>query len=74
MLVDIAADAWLLGGPIYMLLRMSLPWQHTRLLIFIFATSILTTLAGLVHAIFIFERQVSAVGVSAHAQVRPSLL
>lgn len=69
-LADVAGDSWMLGGPVYILLRMALPWDHTRLLMFIFGTSILNTAAGAVHAMFIFQAKRTAAAVVAHIQVR----
>lgn len=69
-IADIAADLWLLGAPVYMMLLLKLPRNHTRLILCIFATGILTTAAGIVHCVYIFLNKGMLVGMTGHLEVR----
>ncbi|TFK36605.1 hypothetical protein BDQ12DRAFT_686710 [Crucibulum laeve] len=70
---DILADLWLIGGPAYMLLQMRLPRNDNRLLFVIFACGILTTVASIVHSVYILLGQPIAIGLTAHIQAGVSV-
>lgn len=65
----IVADVWLLGAPVYLVLHVKLPSNHSRLLASIFATAVLTTAASVTHCVYIFRNDNFLVGITAYVEV-----
>lgn len=51
---ELSADACLIGIPLRMLWRVKLPRKQRRLILLIFASSVINSLAGIVYAVLVF--------------------
>ncbi|KAF9461509.1 hypothetical protein BDZ94DRAFT_808821 [Collybia nuda] len=78
--LDITADTCLVFIPLHMLWRVKLPRTQRRLILSVFASSILSSLAGVVYAVFVFCAQISrstnwshAIGLSANIKAAVTL-
>ncbi|PPR07758.1 hypothetical protein CVT24_003708 [Panaeolus cyanescens] len=73
---DLASDAWLVGAPLYMMwgLKRRLPLQRWRLFSAAFACGIFSTIASVVHDIFVFRSEPLLMGLTAHIQLAVSII
>ncbi|CAA7267690.1 unnamed protein product [Cyclocybe aegerita] len=71
--MDILADMWIICAPVYILWQMKLRRSHHRMILSIFMCGILTTLASIVHSVFILLSSSIWIGLSAHIQLAISV-
>ncbi|KAF8995902.1 hypothetical protein BDQ17DRAFT_1250282, partial [Cyathus striatus] len=71
---DVVADVWLIFSPAYMLYKTHLRSNHRRLIIAIFACGFLTTIASIVHCIYIYLNKVQEIAISGHIQAATSVV
>ncbi|KAJ3510446.1 hypothetical protein NLJ89_g4670 [Agrocybe chaxingu] len=71
--MDIIADVWIICIPAYILWQMKLRRNHHRMILAIFMCGILTTLASIVHSVFILLSSSIWIGLSAHIQLAISV-
>ncbi|KAF9046299.1 hypothetical protein BJ165DRAFT_1470431 [Panaeolus papilionaceus] len=73
---DLTSDMWLVAAPLYMIwqLRLRLPAQRFRLFSVAFACGLFTTVASVVHDVYVFRSAPVLMGLTAHVQLGVSIV